>query len=76
MRIVIVGLGLCLAACESAPKQAPTSRVVIQGDSYCRLAEKWRWDVRDTKPTIQQARRVNAKYDRTCGRKKSKPKTS
>ncbi len=68
----IVGLlAIACAGCSTTaalPLTAPPS-VTIVNDSYCRLGEKWRWDPKDTEATINQARRVNAKYDRTCRKK-------
>tara|TARA_S200002703_G_scaffold31933_1_gene27912 strand:- start:223 stop:441 length:219 start_codon:yes stop_codon:yes gene_type:complete len=71
MRFMIILSALVVAGCDTAPK--PNVNVKIAGDSYCKIGEKWRWDIKDTKPTIAQARRVNAKYDRICNsRKKTK----
>lgn len=69
--IVLMMVALVVAGCDTAPK--PKVKVKIVGDSYCKIGEKWKWDIKDTKPTIAQARRVNAKYDRICNsRKKTK----
>ena len=65
MRIlVIAAMSVVFAGCAEGPK--PEVKVNVVGDSYCKIGEKWKWDVKDTKPTIAQARRVNAKYDRIC----------
>lgn len=70
MRIAICALvAVVCAGCEGGMQKEKLT-VNIVSDSYCELGEKWRWHIEDTRETIAQARRVNAKYDRTC-RKRS-----
>lgn len=64
-----------LTACAGAPPKSEVN-LKVMGDTYCKIGEKWRWDVKDTRATIAQARRVNAKYDRVCNSKKKSTKTS
>jgi hypothetical protein len=45
--------------------------VNVQTDSYCGIARPITWDVKDTRPTIDQVRRENAKHTRVC-RKRAK----
>ncbi len=78
-RILILLPALWFAGCETAPKPQTkiVRKVVVVGDTHCRLGGHDSWDVRDTKKSIQDARRRNAKYDRTCSKAKtSKRKTS
>lgn len=46
---------------------APVQKVVVKGDTYCRIAKKITWSKRDTPPTVSQVRRHNATRDRVCG---------
>lgn len=41
--------------------------VTVQPDNTCATMRKVRWSVNDTQETIDQARRLNARWDRLCG---------
>jgi len=62
MRFAVLGLAVAvLGGCATGQS------VKVQGDSYCRIAKKIRWSVRDTTETITSIRRENAKHRRVCG---------
>lgn len=72
MTIVALG-GATLAGC-SDPSKVPVQPVSIIGSDFCEIAgSKMTWDVKDTKPTIRQVNRFNAKWDAKCGGKEAKP---
>lgn len=66
---ILVVVALTLAGCSGQMAQSPPS-LAVKGDTYCELAEKQSWSVRDTAETITSARRANAKYDRICAEPK------
>jgi hypothetical protein len=63
----VVVVAAILAGCASGPPMQP---VQITADSYCQIAQKVTWSVDDTRRTIQEVRRENAKWDTRCGREK------
>lgn len=63
MRYVPIALGLALAGCAKEPPMQP---VQITADSYCQIAAKVTWSVDDTRRTIDEVRRENAKWDKRC----------
>jgi uncharacterized lipoprotein YajG len=50
-------------------KEPPMQPVQITADSYCQIAQKVTWSVDDTRRTIQEVRRENAKHDARCREK-------
>lgn len=69
--LAIMLLPVALAGCDTpwaAEKDAPP--ITIKGDTFCELADKQSWSTRDTRETITNARRANAKIDRVCADKK------
>jgi hypothetical protein len=62
---------LAFAGCVSTQPLA----VSVQGDNYCAIAAKIRWSMQDTRETITQVSRENAKWDRAC-RPRKPPKVS
>ena len=64
---------LAFAGCAT---QAPPAVTVLQPDNFCAIAGKITWSTADTRETITQVSRENAKHDRICGPKKPPPKTS
>lgn len=61
MRFAALGLAVAvLGGCATAPVQ-------VTGDTYCKIAKKIRWSVRDTTETITAVRKENAKHRRLCG---------
>lgn len=67
MKSLAILLPLGLAAC--AGQQDITAQpVTIQPDSFCEVQRtKIKWSIDDTRPTIDQIRRFNAKHDALCG---------
>lgn len=65
--ILVSSAALLLAGCAKEPPMQP---VQITADSYCQIAQKVTWSVDDTRQTIQEVRRENAKHDARCGREK------
>jgi hypothetical protein len=63
MVAVIAG---ALGGCASEP---PVQPVAITADNYCQIAAKVTWSVDDTRRTIQEVRRENAKHDARCREK-------
>jgi hypothetical protein len=63
MRFIAVALCALVAGCADT---APVQKVVVQSDSYCRIAERIRWSRRDTGSTISQIRKHNARHRRIC----------
>ena len=53
-------LGAFLSGCATPP-------VAVKGDTYCGIARRITWSVSDTRETIDQVRRSNAKHRRVCG---------
>ncbi|MEQ8823857.1 MAG: hypothetical protein RIC14_05740 [Filomicrobium sp.] len=50
----------------------PPQKVIVKGDTYCRIAKPISWSKNDTKPTVQQITKHNAKHARVCGKRKPK----
>jgi hypothetical protein len=65
-RFEILPLVLALGACSSAEAVKAPPVLNLQQDLYCEIAEKVRWDIKDTPETIRQNVRENRKYDRLC----------
>lgn len=66
-RSLVIALAALAGACsnwEAASKPPP--KIELKQDLYCEIAEKVRWDIRDTPETIRQNVRENRKYDRLC----------
>jgi hypothetical protein len=62
LALVALGMGGC------ASNDYAAQPVNITADSFCQIVdEKLTWEVRDTPPTIQGIRRLNAKWDSKCG---------
>jgi uncharacterized lipoprotein YajG len=62
----VVAAAALFAGCASGPPMQP---VQITADSYCQIAQKVTWSVDDTRRTIQEVRRENAKWDNKCREK-------
>jgi hypothetical protein len=63
---VVAAVSLFAGGCA---KDAPMQPVQITADSYCQIAQKVTWSVDDTRRTIQEVRRENAKHDARCREK-------
>lgn len=50
-------------AADGGPLPAPVN---IVSDNYCAVSKKVSWDVDDTRETIDEARRHNARIDKLC----------
>lgn len=60
---------------NSEPPPVPIQPVTIKAGDFCDLVDKRRdltWDVKDTRETINNIRRMGAKWDTRCG-KANKP---
>ena len=64
MKTTTLCIGLMLAGCATTPP------VSVVADSYCIASKKITWDTADTRPTINQVVRHNARIDAACGAKK------
>jgi uncharacterized lipoprotein YajG len=62
----IVAAVSLFAGCAKEPPMQP---VQITADSYCQIAQKVTWSVDDTRRTIDEVRRENAKWDNKCREK-------
>ena len=66
MRLLLsLSLPLMTQGCAAFASNQPPA-VTVRGNSFCDVAEKVKWSVQDTKPTIDGARREAAKIDRLC----------
>ena len=67
---IFVVLGGTLAGC--ADTKVPVQPVSIIGSDFCEIqSEKLTWDVKDTRDTIRNINRFNAKWDSRCGKNKT-----
>jgi hypothetical protein len=64
---IVAAVALFFGGCA---KDAPMQPVNITADSYCQIAQKVSWSVDDTRRTIDEVRRENAKWDQRCGRER------
>jgi hypothetical protein len=62
-RFIAVALCAIVSGCADT---APVQKVVVQSDSYCRIAKKIRWSRQDTPDSVTQMRRHNSVYRRIC----------
>jgi hypothetical protein len=53
-----------IAGC--APSKPAALKLNVTGDSYCKLAEKIDWTIKDTKQTIVNIANENNKWDCYC----------
>jgi hypothetical protein len=67
MRPIVLTIVMALAGC------ATTQPVEVVADSYCIASKKITWVPADTKPTIEQIVRHNARIDAACGKRKATP---
>jgi hypothetical protein len=67
-KIIVLSLAALVAGCSSLPSAQPVS---IVASDFCQIVDsKLSWDTADTPATIQEIRSLDAKWDRTCGKKK------
>jgi uncharacterized lipoprotein YajG len=62
----IVAAAALFAGCAKEPPMQPVN---ITADSYCQIAQKVTWSIDDTRRTIDEGRRENAKHDARCREK-------
>jgi uncharacterized lipoprotein YajG len=62
----IVAAAALFAGCAKEPPMQPVN---ITADSYCQIAQKVTWSTDDTRRTISEIRRENAKWDNKCREK-------
>lgn len=73
MRAAFIIAALLLAGCDSA-KEVQYQQVTIGLSDFCEIQkDKLKWDLQDTRPTIDGIRRFNAKWDARCGKGKQEP---
>lgn len=60
-------MSLGLGACETMQAAKQERPIEFTSSDYCQIARKRTWSVDDTKASIDEARRENAKWDRLCG---------
>jgi hypothetical protein len=65
--LIIGAVAIIMGGCAKEPGAQPVN---ITASDYCAIAQKVSWSVDDTRDTINQVRRENAKVDRRCGRDK------
>jgi uncharacterized lipoprotein YajG len=66
----VVAAAALFAGCAKEPPMQP---VQITADSYCQIAQKVTWSVDDTRRTITEVRRENAKIDSKCQNRAKDP---
>jgi hypothetical protein len=62
--LIIGAVAIIMGGCAKEPGAQPVN---ITASDYCAIAQKVTWSVDDTRETIGQVRRENAKVDRRCG---------
>lgn len=62
---IVVAMSAIVALAGCAP-EPPVQPVSVVAHDYCQIAAKVTWDTRDTRATIQEIRRENAKFDKRC----------
>ena len=69
--IIAAFAALALAGCAANGKDLDLNLIPIslEPDNFCQVSKKVRWSVNDTPETIDQARKLNARWDRLCGQK-------
>lgn len=60
---LVAAVLLAGCAADGSPLPAPVN---IVSDNYCAVSRKVSWDVDDTRQTIDEARRHNARIDKLC----------
>lgn len=72
-RLIIISCLLGLAACETPTPSVPVQPVAIVSSDFCEIVDKSRdlsWSIQDTKATITNLRRLAAKWDSRCLKRK------
>jgi hypothetical protein len=71
MLIVCAIVGIFAVLGGGCAQNAPVQPVNITASDYCQIAQKVTWSPDDTRQTITEVRRENAKHDSRC--RASKP---
>jgi len=73
MRVLAILAAIVTAALLSGCGGNPMPiNLNLKGSDYCDIARPVRWHQKDTKDTITQVRRENAKHARVCAQKRKK----
>jgi hypothetical protein len=62
--LIVGAVAIVMGGCAQEP---PVQPVNITASDYCQIAQKVTWSPDDTRQTITEVRRENAKVDRRCG---------
>lgn len=73
MRLILVLIAAAgLAGCATTGDAQPEARqLAVTTSDYCGIARPLRWSPDDTPDSITAMKRENAKFNRTCGKRKS-----
>lgn len=69
MRFLVLGV-VALGGCATPVPEAQPVKLI--GSDFCKIQRtKITWDVKDTRPTVEQIRRFNRKWDSRCGKSRT-----
>jgi hypothetical protein len=64
--LIVGAVAIIMGGCAKEPGAQPVN---ITASDYCMIAQKVTWSPDDTRQTITEVRRENAKHDKRCREK-------
>ena len=66
--LLLASVAIGLSGCATTLPAGPMG-LTVTGNDYCKIFKKQTWVPADTRPTIDEINRENAKHDKLCKNK-------